>query len=172
MSLKKVEQVKKTKWFRPWDLLVYGLLAAIIVALVLVFTLSQKGGKFDGIIISYKGEKVFSYTFSGDTYEIFSEENIEIKENGGEKLLLTFYTDGKEGYNDIEISKSGSVKVSASDCSLHKDCVYTPPLTSSRKTPIICTPHALVISPLTISDDGVIKTRLPADVPVKLRNTA
>lgn len=159
MSLKKIEQVKNTKWFKPWDLLVYGLLAAAIVALILVFALSGKGGELDGIIVSYKGEKVFTYNFSQGEYEILSPDNVEIKKEDANNLELVFYTDGKGGYNNILIDKKGkSVKVTDSNCSWHKDCVYTQALNASRSVPILCTPHALSITPLTIEDDGVIKT--------------
>lgn len=158
MSLKKVEQVKKSKWFRPWDLLVYGLLAAAIVALILAFVLPAKSGGLDGVVITYRGDKVFECDFSAGGYKIYSEKNIEVKKESGERLLLTFHTDGDGGFNDIEIDiRNKSAKVTAADCSLHKDCVYTSALTSSRSAPIICTPHALAVLPLNF-DDGVIKT--------------
>ena len=159
MSLKKIEQVKNSKWFKPWDILVYGLLAAAIVALILVFALSGKDGELDGITISYKGEKIFNYYFSQGTYEVLSADNIEVtKENDG-LLELIFHTDGGGGFNNITIDKKEkSVKVTASNCSTHKDCVYTQALSSNRSVPILCTPHALSIAPLTTYDDGVIKT--------------
>lgn len=159
MSLKKIEQVKNSKWFKPWDALVYGLLAAIIVALILTFVFLGKGGELDGIKISYKGEEIFTYSFSAGEYEILSEDNIEVLEEGENRLELIFYTDGKGGYNVIEIDKKEkSVKVIESNCSLHKDCVYTRALTATRSVPILCTPHALSIAPLTVYDDGAIRT--------------
>ena len=159
MSLKKIEQVKNSKWFKWWDLIIYGALTAIIVALILVFALSGKGGRIDGVSVSYKGEEVFTYSFSQDSYEIISPENIDIKEENGEGITLTFYTDGKSGFNTIEIDKKNkSVKVVASDCSWHKDCVYTAALNTSRSVPILCTPHALSIAPLKVYDDGTIRT--------------
>ena len=159
MSLKKIEQVKQTKWFKPLDLLIYGLLAALIVALILAFALSGKGEELDGIIINYKGEKVFTYNFSKNEYEILRADSIEISDEGETKLGLIFYTDGKSGYNKIEIDKKGkSVKVTDSNCSRHKDCVYTQALNASRSVPILCTPHALSIVPLTVYDDGIIRT--------------
>ena len=159
MSLKKIEQVKNSKWFKWWDLIIYGSLIAVIVALILVFALSGKGGKLDGVIVSYKGEKIFSYSFSNDGYQILSAQNIEVEEDSAERLELTFYTDGRTGYNTIEINKSEkSVKITRSDCSWHKDCVYTAAINTNRSVPILCTPHALSVSPLKIYDDGTIKT--------------
>lgn len=159
MSLKKVEQVKTDKWFKIWDILVYGLIIGVIVALFIVFAFVGKGEKPNGITVSYKGEKVFSYNFDKGEYEIAKADYIEVKEDGEERLFLTFYTDGKSGYNDIEINKRNkSVKVTASNCSTHRDCVHTPALSGSRSVPILCTPHALSIAPLTYYDDGTIKT--------------
>lgn len=159
MSIKKIEQVKAAKWFKIWDLLVYGLLIGVIAALFIVFAFVGKGGRLDGITVSYKGERIFTYSFTQDKFELFKADYIEVKADGGERLELTFYTDGKSGYNDIEINKKDkSVKVVASDCSTHKDCVYTPALSGSRSVPILCTPHALSIAPLIFYDDGTIKT--------------
>ena len=159
MSLKKIEQVKAGKWFKIWDLLVYGLLAGVIVALILVFALAQKGSGLDGVSISYKGERVASFSFTDNELDILHSDYIEITEEGEECILLTFYTEGKKGYNTIEINKKEkSVKVTASNCSTHKDCVYSSPVKGTRSVPILCTPHALSIAPLTVYDDGTIKT--------------
>ncbi len=159
MSLKKIEQVKTAKWFKIWDLLVYGLLVGTIAVLFIVLAFHGKGSKLEGITVSYKGEQVLTYSFTEGKYEIAKAENIEVEEDGEDELILTFYTDGKAGYNRIVIDKKEkSVKVTASDCSTHKDCVYTPALSGSRSAPILCTPHALTIAPLTYYDDGTIKT--------------
>ena len=40
MSLKKVEQVKKDRFFRIWDILVYGVIIVVVVALFLAVTLT------------------------------------------------------------------------------------------------------------------------------------
>ena len=157
MSLKKVEQVKNSKFFRPWDLIIYGLIFAAAIVLILVFALTGRG-KSEGFIISYRGEKIFSYSFAEDGYEIISP-NVEVEEDGEEKLLLVFRTDGGRGYNQIEVDKAAqSVKVTDSDCSAHRDCVYTAALSPQNRAPILCTPHALAITPLEAGDDGKIRT--------------
>lgn len=159
MSLKKIEQVKTGKWFKIWDLIVYGLLIGTIVALILIFALAGKGKVLDGITVSYKGEQVFTYSFTEGTYEIAKAENLEVDKDVDDELILTFYTDGKAGYNRIVIDKKNKrVKVTESDCSTHKDCVHTPALSGTRSVPILCTPHALAIAPLVYYDDGTIRT--------------
>ena len=159
MSLKKIEQVKIGKWFKIWDLLVYGLLVVVIIALILVFAFAGKGGELDGVSISYKGERLATYSFDENKLDILNAEYIELNEEGEDSIFLTFYTQGKKGYNKIEINKKEkSVKVTASNCSTHKDCVYSSPVKGTRSVPILCTPHALSIAPLTVYDDGTIKT--------------
>ena len=86
MSLKKVEQVKKSKWFRPWDLLIYGLLAAIIAAFFIAFALVGRGGKSEGFAVAYKGGDVFLYYFDGD-YDLLSREYITVEEETEERAL-------------------------------------------------------------------------------------
>lgn len=159
MSLKKVEQVKADKWFKIWDIIVYGVLLAAVVVLIISFAIIGNGGELDGVCVSYNGEQVFVYNFDDGDYNVFAEDRIIIKEETAQKLILTFYTENKKGFNEIEIDKKGrSAKVTSSNCSLHKDCVYTAALDSKRSVPIICTPHALSIAPLSPSDDGNIKT--------------
>ena len=41
MSLKKVNQVKKDRFFKIWDILIYGIVAVVIVALFLAVTLRR-----------------------------------------------------------------------------------------------------------------------------------
>ena len=105
--------------------------------------------------MSYRGEQVLTFEF-GSTPRVLKEENVAVEEvSGGYKIR--FYTDGKDGFNDIFVDiKNKTVGVTASNCSAHKDCVYTPELKYNSSTPIICTPHALTISPLKFYDNGVI----------------
>ena len=49
MSLKKVEQVKKDRFFKIWDILIYGIIAAVIVALFLAVTLTADKSSLSGI---------------------------------------------------------------------------------------------------------------------------
>lgn len=160
MSLKKIEQVKNSKWFKLWDLLVYGLLVATIVVLfVVIFALSGRGGDLDEIIINYKGEKVFTYYFSSDEYKIFHADNIEIVSENDTRIELVFYTDGKAGFNKISIDKQGRrVKVTDANCSFHKDCTAPLYVLNSNFSKIDCPPHMMEIVPPTIVDDGIIKT--------------
>lgn len=158
MSLKKVKEVKSGKWFRPLDIVVYAAVIAIALSLILFFSFNTDKSELGGFYLSYKGEKIFEYDFESDKYTVYIEERVEVTADSGDTLTLRFKTEDGE-YNDIKADKKQrEVKVVAADCSTHKDCVYTEALKYNGSTPIVCTPHSLVISPLKVSDDGKIKT--------------
>ena len=160
MSLKKIEQVKNTKWFKLWDILVYGLLVAIIAVLfIVVFAISNSGGDLDGIVINYNGEQVFTYDFAEGEYKILSKDNIEIVSENDARIELVFYTQGRGGFNRISIDKRGrSVRVTDADCSTHKDCTAPLYFLDSNIKSINCPPHKMNIMPFTVVDDGIIRT--------------
>lgn len=157
MSLKKIEQIKEKKWFSLWDLIAYGAIIVIAVVLILAFTSGGDKSQMEGFYLSYGGERVFTYDFENRKSTVLSEENIEIIKEGENGFTVRFYIDGKSGYNDIAVDiGKRTVTVTASNCSTHKDCVYTPALKNNSSTPIICTPHALTVCPLKFIDDGQI----------------
>lgn len=156
--MKKVREVKGGKWFRPLDVVVYAAVIVVALSLILAFALNVDETALGGFYLSYKGEKIFECDFEDDKYTIYNEERVEVTDYDNEALTLRFTTEDGE-YNDIKADKAAkTVKVTASDCSTHKDCVYTEALKYNGSTPIVCTPHSLVISPSTVSDDGNIKT--------------
>ena len=155
MSLKKIEQIKSRKWFSLWDIAAFGVIIITAVILIISFTVGKDKSSLEGFYVSYRGEQVLTFEF-GSTPRVLKEENVAVEEvRGGYKIR--FYTDGKDGFNDIFVDiKNKMVGVTSSNCSAHKDCVYTPELKYNSSTPIICTPHALTISPLKFYDNGVI----------------
>lgn len=158
MTLKKVRQVKQDNWFCVWDLIIYGAVIALTVVLFLVIILRLDKTPTDGVRLYYKGEAVCEYYYSTDRINIIKADNIEVEENGEEYLNFTFYTDGKSGYNKVAINKKlKSVSVTDADCSLRKDCVYTPAITNNTSY-ISCPPHNFSIEPITRAfiDDGYI----------------
>lgn len=154
MAIKKIEQIKEGKFFRIWDIVAYGVIVAVTVALFLGIFLSRDKSPTDGIKISYNGVQVFTYDYSSNEYEIVAAENIEIVSDDSRTLTFVFYTRGKRGYNKIVIDKiEKSVKVVDADCSTHKDCVYTPALADNSSI-ISCPPHSMLIEPLVRSTDN------------------
>lgn len=156
MSLKKIEQIKEGKWFRVWDIIVYAVILVTVTALILAFTLGRDKSSLQGFYISYGGERVLTYEFGAKSPEVLKEDNIEVTERDG-GFTVRFVTDDGKGYNVIDVDTGKlTVSITESNCSTHKDCVYTPALKYNSSAPIICTPHALSIGPLVFEDNGVI----------------
>lgn len=155
MSLKKIEQVKNSKWFSIWDLVAFGVILITAVALILAFTLGRDRSQLSGFSVSYRGETVFTYEFGGEK-RILKDGYIEVKEGDG-GFTVKFTTEDKKGYNTIWVNtKDKTVDVTDSNCSTRKDCVYTAKLKNNSSPPIICTVHGLTVSPLKFVDDGNI----------------
>lgn len=151
MSLKKIEQVKTSKWFSVWDLIAFGVIIVTAVALILAFTLGRDKSQLDGFSVSYRGETVYEYDFKADKVLKIDEKYIKV-----DGAALRF-DDGDGGYNIIYVDKSAkTVDVTESNCSSHKDCVHTAKLKSNSSPPIICTVHGLTVAPLKFVDDGNI----------------
>lgn len=158
MSLKKIEQIKEAKWFSVWDLIAFGAVIIISVALIIAFTVGRDKTALEGFYLSYGGVRAFTYDFGEGEADVILTDNIEMGEIEDGCFTVRFYTDGKKGFNDVFVDTvKRTVEVTASNCSTHKDCVYTPKLQYNSSTPIICTPHALSVCPLKFVDDGVIK---------------
>lgn len=156
MSLKKIEQIKEGKWIRLWDIIAYAVLTVAVVILIITFTVGRDRSALAGFTVTCRGETLLTYDFTTSNMQVFAEENISVKE-GEDIITITFTADDKKGYNKISVDvKKRTVSVVESNCSTHKDCVYTSALRNNSSTPIICTPHGLSISPLVFEDNGVI----------------
>ena len=162
MSLKKVNQVKKDRFFKIWDILIYGIVAVVIVALFLAVTLTQDTGALTGINIYYQDALAFTYDFDEDEYDIRLKNNIRVEAENSDHITLIFCEnggsfDGPTDYNIIEIDKrERTVQVTDADCS-NRGCVYSQPLGETSR-PIMCPTHNLRIEPSGYIDDG---TTLP-----------
>ena len=161
MSLKKVEQVKKDRFFKVWDVLIYGVIAVIVAALFLVIFLTGDRRALTEVEGQYNNALAFSYNFDSDELYIALPQNVAEAENSDDGITLIFCTDGgsleePSSCNIIYIDKSArTVAVTESDCSSRRDCVHTPAITNNSGV-IVCTPHSLQIVPAGFSDpDGV-----------------
>ena len=156
MSLKKIEQVKNSKWFSIWDLVAFGAILLTAVALILAFTLGKDKSQLGGFSVSYRGETVLTYEFGNVQPLVLNGTYIEVNEEEG-GFTVRFTTADKKGYNVIFVDTAArTVDVTDSNCSTHKDCVHTAKLSNNSSPPIICTVHGLTVSPLKFVDDGNI----------------
>lgn len=144
MSRKTVDKVKKDKPFHLLDLAVYGSIALAVIALFMAFVFFIPRDDIGKIFIDLDGKRIAEYDFNENELTVTDEEaKIETVETDG-KITLTVRIDDK-GYNVIEIlTDEHSVSVTDANCSAHKDCVYSPAITSSKGI-IVCVPHNLKI---------------------------
>ena len=148
MSLEKVRQVRSGRFFRPADLIIFGIIAAAAIALFILFFAIKKDGGLEGVRIFVRDEVVFEYSFESDEYKVFSSCAEVVN---GEKLTVNITTE--EGGNLVEIDRAArSVRVVSADCR-SRDCVYSPPLTGADGF-ICCMPHHMRILPFGYKDDG------------------
>lgn len=151
MSLKKIDEIKNSKWFSIWDLVAFGVIIIIAVVLILSFTIGRDKSALGGFSVSYRGESIYEYDFDSGKVLKINEKYIKVD---GDRLR---FDDGNGGYNIIYVdTASKTVDVTDSNCSSHKDCVHTVKLTNNSSAPIICTVHGLTVSPLKFFDDGNI----------------
>lgn len=151
MSLKKVGQAKKDRFFKIWDILIYGVILLAVAAPFLAVTFGYNRSAPGGVEVYYNNNLAFSYDFDSGEYSVLLPQNIAVSD-GADELEITFCTDGGSAeehtdYNVILIDKlARTVRVTESDCSNRRDCVYTPAITDTSDM-ITCTPHRLVIMP-------------------------
>lgn len=153
MSLERVEQVKKRKPFALWDILVYGILAAFILILFIVFVFTADTSPISGIKIYVKEEVVFTYEFGGKE-EIATgwEERVTTVREENE-YFVTVRTE--RGYNTVAIDLvNKSAKMRDTDCDRleqGKQCLLEQVTNNSEK--ISCLPHFLFVRPLDGEED-------------------
>lgn len=151
MSLKKVEQVKKDKGFKIFDLIVYGAIVALVVILFIVVFATRDTDPLHGIRISVNNVAVFECNFDDGTYGALTEDGTVTFEEPakGEKLIVTVNIG--DGYNVVEIDlEARVVRVIDADCR-RNDCMYTklnPVQIRDNNSVIYCSPHAMSIEPL------------------------
>lgn len=150
MALKKIEQVKKDRGFKLFDIIIYGAVLVIVAVLFIVVFTTRNTDPLTGVKIICKAETVFEYDFkigikkSGDAAEVVETD---------EGITVTVRSDGD--YNIIYIDKKErSVKMQDADCK-GKQCLYFSAMTNNSSY-IICEPHGVKIEPL-ISDFDFIQ---------------
>ena len=159
MSLKKVEQVKKDRFFKIWDVLIYAVVALVIAALFLTVFLTRDTSALTGVEGYYNNSLAFSYDFEKQSLNIVLTANVRETEGEEGTVTLIFCEDGgsfdeMRGYNIIVIDRSArTVKVTQTDCSNREDCVHTPAIQDSSGS-IVCTPHRLRIIASDYASDG------------------
>lgn len=154
MGIERIEQIKKRKPFALADVFVYAALAVLIVVLFIVFVFSVPQAPIKGVQFVYREQVVYTYSFetggkAATGWSKYFEERTE-----GDLVYVTFYEDEeKTEYNVLCINlKEQSAKMTDTNCSHHKDCVYMDAIQSQNGV-IICVPHGLKVLALDGEQD-------------------
>lgn len=154
-NFSKSNEKNKNCIFRKADLIIYAALAAVVVFLLVFFVFLPISKPVNGFIVSVKGKTCLTYRFQNDllTVEAEFESNVDVKEVDGGYQIIVYHDHEKSSFNHIFIDvKNKTAKVTESSCSVSKDCVHSPSISSSGV--IYCAPHTLKIVP--IDSDGFI----------------
>ncbi|MDE7439264.1 MAG: NusG domain II-containing protein [Clostridia bacterium] len=149
----RLEEIKKRKPFAIWDLLIYGILAAVVLILFAVFVFGGNGEAASGIQISLldgSDTVVYSYEYDSGKKKIAEgwEERISEEEAEGVLRVTVYLDETKNDYNVVEIDLQNRKAVMRdANCSFRRDCVNMMGVSSERDV-IICLPHKLKVCAL------------------------
>lgn len=148
MSLKKTQQVRADRGFKIFDLIIYCLVIVIAATLFLVVFFTKDTSKLKGIKIYHLNEVVFDYNFESKEYKKTDKTQVIFEDSEIIRIKITV----KNAYNEVEIKRSGEVKMLEANCRT-KDCIYTPKITNNSGS-IFCQSHTLKILPYSYSIDN------------------
>ena len=154
MSLKKIEQVKKDKGFKIFDLIIYGIILVTVAVLFTVIFTTRNTDPLTGIRVYVNSEIVFEYEFgvTASPDDGIKSEIVQAEEDGD--IIKIKIADG----NDLNVftidKKQKTVKMVEADCK-GKQCLYFP-IMNDNSDFIYCSPHRVRIEPLIKKDDGFI----------------
>lgn len=150
MSLKKVEQVKQDKGFKLFDLIIYGVILAVVAATFIAVFVTRDTSELSGIRVYAKAEVVFEYDFESVT---LCKDGVTYEEDG-DGIKVKVEIDGDINIFYIEKAKR-TVKMTEANCH-GKQCVYSHEIEDNSSI-IYCSPHSLKIEPMKIDvDDPII----------------
>lgn len=139
------EKLINAKPFTAWDIPVYAFTVITVFLLLLFFVILPSPSNNDGFSVFVNGEKIIDYSYS-DREIIFLNQDFEGKVEFNESLNTITISQG-HAFNVIEINNSSkSVEVIDANCSISKDCVWSPALKNGSA--IVCAPHKLKITAL------------------------
>ena len=149
MALKKIEQVKKDRGFKLFDIIIYGVVILLIAVLFIVLFTTRDTSSLTGVQITHKGQVVLEYDFDSGIKTISEQLREEMVEDG-KGITITICS--KDDYNTIYINKSKkTVKMKDANCR-GKDCISE---IKNNSGFISCLPHDLMIKPLKSDFDFI-----------------
>lgn len=142
-NLKTNADTKQRQFFTKRDAAVYIIIAAVIVTLFFAFVIIPRKSESNGFCAYAEGKLLFTYYYESDKI-VVTEYGKNRTERSGDKIYI-YCDEEKSGFNELTVDRENkTVKVTDSDCSKTRDCVYEPSL--KRGGAIYCVPHKLKIT--------------------------
>ncbi len=139
------ENIKASKPFKRFDIIIYSLVILLVVFLFIFCIILPNKKETNGFIVNINDKTVLTYIYN-DKIEIIDEykNKIETDKKDNFEYITVFIDNEKTEYNIIRVDLTDfSVKVSEANCSNSHDCTSFPYLKKSGS--IICLPHNLEI---------------------------
>lgn len=141
MSLLKIEQVKKDRGFKLFDIIIYGAVLLIVAVLFIVLFTTQDKSSLTGVRITVRAQTVFEYEFGGEP-KYTDAVTVEEDENG---ITVTVISGDDKNVVYIDKEKK-TAKMTEANCK-GKECMYFVPMQDNSDF-IYCSPHGVKIEPL------------------------
>ena len=144
-----ISELKKSKPFYPFDLIVYGLLAVLTALVFLLAFFPKTASPIQGFYVTFENRTVAEYSFSDGKLRINDEYLAHFSETDDG---VYFYpsAENKNDYNLIVIDGANkSVHIKEATCA-GRDC--TTQKVSLSGGFIYCAPHNLKIIPAGLTD--------------------
>ena len=141
MSLKKIEQVKKDRGFKLFDIIIYGAVMILVAVLFIVLFTTRDTSSLTGVKITVKGEVVFEYEF-GESPQYSDGVTVEEDEKG---ITVTISSEGDKNVVFIDKVKN-TAKMIEANCK-GKHCMYFVAMDNNSDF-IYCSPHGVKVEPL------------------------
>lgn len=141
------EKIKKSKPFKPKDVIVYVLVAVFVALtfLTLLFFPKNDGAGFYAFI---RGEKALTFYYGGEC-TIEEKFKSQIVFDSDKNTVTVYFNESKTDYNVISVdNENKKVRVIKSTCESH-DCEL-------MENDIYCAPHRLKITQIRASGDVTV----------------
>lgn len=145
--MNRLEEVKKRKPFAIWDLLIYGILIAVILLLFGIFVFGGRGKAASGIqVTGLDGKVIYTYEYGKEKGEISKDwkTRIEEKEEDGVLLVTIYHDDAKEKFSLLAIDSGEKTAVMRDATCPRKDCVHSWGISSERDI-IVCMSYKIKV---------------------------
>ncbi len=141
-------KIKARKPFEVNDVIVYLFLLVLVTLLFLFFVILPKTNVASGFKVIVNDKEFLSFYYETESC-VLAENSWALIDHNKENGTITIYHNAdKTEYNVLSYDTDKHiVSMLDSTCSLSKDCIYEPEISSNGA--IYCAPHKLIVIPIS-----------------------